>query len=392
MPASPAAFPLAAADQCVKCGLCLPHCPSYGVSAHEGDSPRGRIALMQGLATGALPNSPRLQAHLDGCLGCRACETVCPAQVPYGQIIDAGRALVAQQRPPRRAAWVGAVLARRPLRTLLRCLLRLYQWLPLPQALVRRVRLLSLLPPRPHYRATPASATTPARHRIQLFQGCTGSLLDAQTLHDARALLRACGAQIEHESSRCCGALQTHAGLAAQGAALMRRAQAAHPGETPVLSFASGCGAHLHEAQPTAFAARVQDIHHWLCAHWPADARLRPLPLRVALHRPCSHQQVLGGVEDVRTLLRRIPQIELVELDASARCCGAAGHHLLAHPGIADAHLPDKLARVRQLAPDLIVSSNVGCALHLAGGLRRAGLTRPRVLHPVSLLWAQWDG
>lgn len=387
----PPAFPFAAADQCVKCGLCLPHCPSYGVSAHEGDSPRGRIALMQGLASGQLAASPRLRAHLDGCLGCRACETVCPAQVPYGQIIDAGRALVAAQHDGWRARLIGALLGRPGLRRLLRGLLAIYQRLPWRSLIARRVRLISLLPPRPQTRQPPRSAV-PGSHPVQLFTGCTGELFDAQTLHDARALLRACGAVIEHESRHCCGALHTHAGLARRGAALMAQAQAAHPGQTPILSFATGCGAQLRESRTPEFAARVQDIHHWLITHWPATARLRPLPQRVAVHRPCSHQHMLGGADEVAQLLRRIPQIEVVDLDPAGRCCGAAGHHLLAHPQIADAHLPHKLAQVRERSPDLIVSSNVGCALHLAGALRRAGLSQPRVLHPVSLLWAQWDG
>ena len=70
---------LADADQCVKCGLCLPHCPTYALSRHEADSPRGRIALAQGLASGLIAATPRVTAHLDGCLSCRACEAVCPA-------------------------------------------------------------------------------------------------------------------------------------------------------------------------------------------------------------------------------------------------------------------------------------------------------------------------
>src|SRR5579859_5355125 len=91
------AFPLADADKCVKCALCLPHCPTYRVSKDEGESPRGRIALMQGMASGALEVTPRLAAHLDHCLACRACEAVCPAEVPYGRLIDSARAALTER-------------------------------------------------------------------------------------------------------------------------------------------------------------------------------------------------------------------------------------------------------------------------------------------------------
>ena len=80
------------ADGCVKCGLCLPHCPTYRASTDESESPRGRIALIQGLVSGDLADSPRAWGHLERCLECRACEGACPSGVPYGQIMDAARA------------------------------------------------------------------------------------------------------------------------------------------------------------------------------------------------------------------------------------------------------------------------------------------------------------
>ncbi|MGH8370940.1 MAG: 4Fe-4S dicluster domain-containing protein, partial [Gammaproteobacteria bacterium] len=102
-------FPLADADKCVKCALCLPHCPTWRETRNEAESPRGRIALMQGFATGALEITPRLAAHLNQCLGCRACEAVCPAEVPYGKLIDAAHATL--QTQGQHEGWLARALA-----------------------------------------------------------------------------------------------------------------------------------------------------------------------------------------------------------------------------------------------------------------------------------------
>src|SRR3546814_20170178 len=131
MPESPNtfAFPLAKADLCVKCGLCLPHCPTYQETRNEADSPRGRIMLMQGLASGMIGHSDSLQSHLDGCLSCRSCERVCPATVPYGELIDAGRAMLATQYVPasRLTRWLAPWLTSATLRRTPRALLTVSQ-------------------------------------------------------------------------------------------------------------------------------------------------------------------------------------------------------------------------------------------------------------------------
>lgn len=405
LPSAAAPFPLDQADLCVKCGLCLPHCPTYAVTAHEGDSPRGRIALMQGLATGVLSDtSIGLQAHLDGCLGCRSCEKVCPAQVPYGELIDAGRVLLARRQPQRLTAtrMLGAWLTRPALLRIARLALLLYTRSGL-QAAARRLglfgsgrlaRLEATLPARIE-RRQPTETPEPSCASVQLFSGCVSSVVDQATLNATRRLCARLGIALEEPSSQtCCGALHQHAGLVDQAQALLQRNLNAFGGEANIAWCASGCGATLDEygklsTDPRAarFAARARDIHEVVAQHWPADLRLQALPARALLHLPCTQRNVTGGAQTIVNLLRRIPQLQIESLDDGG-CCGAAGSYFVTQPAMADRLLAARLDRIAALAPDLILSSNIGCGLHLAGGLRRRGL-KVAVLHPVQLLERQ---
>lgn len=402
---SVAGFPLAEADLCVKCGLCLPHCPTYRQTQHEGDSPRGRIALMQALATDLIPLTPKLEQHLDGCLSCRACEPVCPAHVPYGKLLDAGREMLLQKQPQRAdslrrlAPW----LVRPALRHLLGFTLWIYQRYGL-QWLVRRsgmlgrsrlARLESLLPRLSFPRPLSPVASEPAQ--VHLFTGCTGTLADRQTLTDALRVLQHLGITTDIPRSQgCCGALHQHAGMTAAASDLARQNISAFGGPpTPILCAASGCAATLLEYQQltgdSVFSKRVQDITAFLATRWPDRLQLKPLHVRVALHTACTMKNVVKQADAVQILLQKIPGLEIVELDATAQCCGAAGSYFIQQPVMADRLLERKLAAAKKLAPDYIVSGNIGCSLHLAAGLRRAGLSKTTVLHPVTLLARQLD-
>ena len=383
-------------DQCVKCALCLPHCPTYAHSQQEGDSPRGRIALVQGLASGTITATPRLIEHVDGCLSCRACEPVCPAQVPYSRILDGGRALLPSRSGVGRV--MRAVLASRAARKVLELALGLYQHLRL-QALLRALRFFGLKPltrldallPRwhVHYRK-PSAPLASSKPKVQLFTGCASELFDGQTLRDTQLVLERFGFAVEvPRAQACCGALHQHGGDLPGASALARRNTAAFAGETPVLCTASGCAATLRDygdlAEAPAFALRVTDICSFLLQHWPKNLVLAAKPERIALHRACTAQNVLKSADAARQLLERLPGAEVLELDAKARCCGAAGAAMIERPEEAAALREPKLAAAAQLKPDLIASQNIGCALHLAAGLRSAGLTAP-VCHPVTVL------
>jgi glycolate oxidase iron-sulfur subunit len=389
----PSKFPLELADRCVKCGVCLPHCPTYRLTGIEGESPRGRIALMQGMATGRLGASAALVDHLDRCLSCRACESACPANVPYGELIDAGRAMLAEQgvRPSPALRGLRGLL-RRP--ALLRAALKAAR-LPGAVSLLRRMgsapaRMAALLPraARPAARADPRPSAPVIRGEAVVFTGCVGAAIDGRTVDDIRLALASAGWAVRTpKAQRCCGAIDLHGGRPGPAGVLAQQNLAAFAGTGPIVACATGCAATLKEYSRIAgedgarFSARVRDPVELL-----ADAELRlgqGAYRSIVLHLPCTQRNVTGSGAATRRLLTRVPGLAIREL--AAGCCGAAGEMFLSRPQLADALLEPLLLTMRDDPPDALVTSNVGCALHFAAGLARLGLDTP-VLHPASVI------
>lgn len=391
---APRDFPMELADRCVKCGLCLPHCPTYAVGQVEGESPRGRIALLQGVASGRLEPGPALLRHLDRCLGCRACESACPAKVPYGDLLDAGRAMLAERgvRPPRTTIALRALLTRP---RVLRAATGIAQ-LPGMAALARRAgglagRAAELLPvdarpPSALREDGAARSAQPVRGEALLFSGCVSGALDGRTLGDVRHALTAAGWRVRVPRAQgCCGAMHLHGGDPERAAELAHANVAAFPGDGPVVACASGCSATLLEYARLAggpgaqLAARVREPAELL-----AESGLAPGPgpwREVVLHIPCTQRNVTGTATATRRMLASVPGLRVRELPAG--CCGAAGEHLLREPALADMLLAPLLATLAADPPGALLTANIGCALHFAAGLRRARLDLP-VLHPVS--------
>jgi glycolate oxidase iron-sulfur subunit len=405
-------------SQCVHCGFCLQQCPTYLELGTETDSPRGRIHLIRALADGRAEATPSLVRHLDLCLQCRACETACPSGVHFGSIMESGRAMLVQQgRLP--FAWRLRVWLLRqtfPHQGRLRLLfgvLRLYQRTGL-QRLVRATRLLRLLPGgladaesmlpdvpsrsfgRGGFQTRPYRATT---RRVALLTGCVMPLLYART-HEAtvRVLAKHGIGIVPVAAQRCCGALSLHAGDRRTARELARRnidAFLAVDIEAIIVNSA-GCGssmkeyAELLEHDPDyaesarRFSSLVRDVTEFL-AGLPLQPPRGPLPYRVTYQDSCHlvHAQKVRNAP--RELLRSIPGLKLIELDAPDRCCGSAGVYSFAQREMSLRLLDDKMRDVGNAGAQVIATANPGCMMQLEAGLRRHKLPG-RVVHVVELL------
>ncbi len=394
---------LADADICVKCGLCLPHCPTYNKTQSENESPRGRIALIQAWAGGHLETSKKLVEHIDNCLLCRSCERVCPAVVPYGRLINNFREQIKGDRDTTLSvSLLKRVSHNKTVGRLAQSGLRFYQTTPLQKTaqllglprLLRLDKIDRLLPS--YHESTPLTSHYPATAEVKgnvgLFIGCMGSLLDHETVDAAIKVLTAAGFNVSiPEQQTCCGALDLHDGdnETSEQLAAVNCSAFADKNLDAIVTIASGCGSQMQEYQQTGFAGKVIDISQFLIkSGCNLRDQLMPLAASVCLHTPCSLKNVMREEQGAVKLLQQIPDIKMTPLPAAIQCCGSAGSYMLDHPQMAQTLLNDLLNVALEEQPEYLVSSNIGCALHISAGLREKGITL-EVLHPVTLIARQ---
>jgi glycolate oxidase iron-sulfur subunit len=225
---------------------------------------------------------------------------------------------------------------------------------------------------------------------VGLFLGCVARALDNETLSASIFVLNRLGYTVHVPAGQaCCGALHANQGEPEQAHAFAQRNLAAFQGMNldAVISTATGCGAALKE-YPPEFAGRVQDVSEFLAGASWEGVEIAPLAGVVAVHEPCSMRNVLHCEGAPYALLRTIPDLALLPLAGNDQCCGAAGSYFLTQPVMAGRLLDDKIRAVKASGANYLVSSNIGCALHLAMGIREAGMAI-EVLHPITLLARQ---
>ena len=385
------------ADRCVKCGLCLPSCPTYELRREEAESPRGRIALIQGWATGQLDADQTLLGHLDNCLLCRRCEGACPSDVAFSALMDEARARLPRSVP----AWLPDILANpRRQSTALRfaaaaAFAAAHKWFP--SAIVRRMLAVAALLRESggHSRGSrsPAGAAVAGageKGKVALFGGCMGGSVDSSALRAAAQLVAACGYRVEIPAAqRCCGAMHAHAGYAQRAAAYRAanlRAFTAR-GYAAVVTVSSGCGAFLAEMDELDCA--VMDAGAFV----QQQGGIGALPLarvsrRVAYFLPCS-LAAMGQQRLIRELLQDLPGAQPIELQGWG-CCGGAGLQLLTSPAEGARLVEPLVKQLRESQAECVATTNSGCALQLQLAAREAGLGI-FVVHPLELVAEQLE-
>lgn len=338
----------------------------------------------------------RVLEYIDHCLLCRSCERVCPSGVKFGLFMDGLRTqLVQPESTPGPTDEIITIVSNPDKRIQLNHRLWLAQRSGL--STVGKLflntatnRMLDKLPRvRRYHRPQTDYSVNNEVARIMLFSGCSEELFGNALTKVAINLLNTLGISVHIPADQtCCGGVSRHHGDTdnADRLANQNRVAFASDNTLPVLSLASGCGAGLADA---GFNNRVVDINHYLNEHIASHgAKFATLTKRIAIHTPCSLKNVLRQDSAVKMLLSQIPELDLVELKSQRGCCGAAGTYMYEQPDTADELREPLIKEIATSGVDTLVTSNIGCAMHIQSGLKKQGL-KLEVLHPIELLAKQ---
>lgn len=418
---------------CIHCGLCLEACPTYVITGNENDGPRGRLYLMRAVAEGRIENtSDAFRTHIDRCLGCRACEQVCPAGVEYGQLLESSREELLLAQPKSdfidrvlrfvlRHVWTSPVRLR-----LLFGAARVFRdvglgkfllWTRVARLFSRRAEfglaLLESSRPILNTRSRPtltsrAVQSDAAAEPVLLFTGCVGEALFARVNRATERVLRANGFDVSAPNDQvCCGALHAHAGDLEGARELAKRNIAAFGSTNAIVTNAGGCGAmlttygHLLANDPQlapaaeSFSNRVRDVSQQLqttgvaqdlqACSGPDTAPVPKDERRTTYDTSCHLLYGQHAGDASQQMLRCAVGPNFVPLEGTERCCGAAGIYNLLQPEMSGRVLQEKLAHVRDTNAEILATGNPGCQMQIGAGARLAGM-KLQVCHPIELV------
>ncbi|AVF23149.1 (Fe-S)-binding protein [Paenibacillus larvae] len=406
---------------CMRCGFCLPACPTFRETGVEAESPRGRIALMKAVADGIMEPDQLFQEQMNHCLGCRACEPACPADVHYGSLLEQARNSI-EQHGVRHRPWVKLLRAvafrhifpKQKRVRMLGSVLAAYKKTGLQKA-ARRSGLLKLFPKylRQMEQILPEASSKGVVERlgekmpavgapiakVGLFRGCIMDILFSDTNVHTAELLAAAGFEVILPAEQnCCGAMHAHNGELEQAKELARWNIRVfrETGVDFIASNAGGCGTllieydHLLKDDPeweenaSWFAGRVKDTSELLLEfgrplrfkQGSSEVDTDNKIIRVTYQDSCHLRNVMKGGISPRKLLHMVPGAEFIEMKEADRCCGSAGTYNLTQPEMAGQILEHKMEHANAVSPSCIVTSNPGCLLQMKLGVFLHGLSK----------------
>ncbi|MBS96728.1 MAG: (Fe-S)-binding protein [SAR202 cluster bacterium] len=399
--------------KCVHCGLCLSSCPTYTVLGKETDSPRGRIAYMKAIYEEKTDLTPRIVSHLDSCLQCRACESVCPSGVPFGRLMEHTKSYIVNQK---KYSFFRSVINKflykivfpKPfILSLTSIAIKVYKSLQIHKIRIIKPTFMTPLDkmitdtPKEVFRAEGSvfySSTTDNKKSVALLSGCVMPIVQSDTMRATVRVLNKNGCDVfVPELQKCCGALNIHGGDL-EGAKSLAKANIDAFIELDIeaiIVVSGGCGAIMKEyydlfqndpdylEKAIKFSSKVKDIAEYLI-EIPIIKPEKKLNYNVTYQDSCHLSNVQKITTPPRKLLEEIEGITIIEMEDN-KCCGAAGVYSLFHKEMSSVLAGSKMDSIESTRADVVISGNPGCMIQINGeaSKRKSSI---KVMHLVDIL------
>lgn len=397
--------------ECVKCGACQAHCPTYRESRREGSVARGKIALAGAVLKGSMELDEGVRRDIEMCLMCGSCVHKCPNKVPTHEIVGAlRRQMSRRQGLSPLGKKVGTVLGSRMLMKTLAKGSALFTPLLLkkiPEASGLRLRFpLAAMRDRtlPHIpfrnlfdRCPEFTPGQPGKPVIGFFAGCSLTYIYPEVGAALIRLLNRLGYGIHlPRGQQCCGipALSSGAGELVEELAAGNARAFGKYGESQIVTACASClGGIGHyyrtmKADYRQLTDKVVDFTVFLCQEGLVE-KLAALPrwekrTTVTYHDPC-HLKSQGITAEPRALLRALPNVDFVEMEGADLCCGLGGTFSVSHYRESQAIGARKIPGLLASGASKVATVCPGCIMQLQDSSNRAA-AGVRAVHLIDLI------
>jgi len=396
----------AVADECVKCGKCIPVCTIHNVNADEVTSPRGFIDLLGAYKRGNLELDKTAKDIFESCFLCTNCVDVCPKSLPTDMLIEQVRSDIAQK--------YGIAWYKRAFFLLLRhrwlndiafkmgwvfqtCGFKIRADIDSMQSrfnipMIKTDRLLPSLKRTSFLNAHRENINNGGKRKVAIFIGCLGnynyrnigdSLLEILKTLEIDAFLA--------KSQKCCSAPAYFTGdfdtVDYNAKFNVEYFEKFADDVEAILVPEATCSAmlkidyeHYFHDQPEwqerarKVMQKVFMATEWLQHHTELEkilAQKEQLPNIVTYHDPCHARKMQGIYEEPRNLIRQ--NYKIVEMSDPNRCCGFGGVTMQSEKyEFAKAAGAPKAAMIEETGAEIVSAECSACRMQINASMNYA--------------------